>query len=116
MRRKEGAILPIEMAILEAAVELVRRGVAEFYGFQIAKEIKERQEASRLTSHGTLYKALSRMEDAGLLASRWEDPMRAAEEGRPRRRWYRVTAEGEAAVVKTSVPQPTLRPARQAAS
>ena len=105
MRRKPNAIISIELSILEAGIDMRRRGTVEFYGFQIAKEIKARQEARRLTAHGTLYKALNRMEDAGLLASRWEDPMLAAEEGRPRRRFYQVTAEGEAAAAKAAVPQ-----------
>ena len=38
-----------------------------------------------------------RLETRGLLSSRWEDPAIAAAEQRPRRRLYRVTAEGEAA-------------------
>ena len=45
-----------------------------------------------LTAHGTLYKALARLEDLGLLTSRWEDV--AATEGRPRRRLYELTGHG----------------------
>ena len=103
-------MLPIELAILEAGIELLRRGSAEFYGFLIAKEMREREAARLLTSHGTLYKALDRMEKAGLLTSRWEDPMVAAAEGRPRRRWYRVTAAGEAALAKAApAAEPVVR-------
>lgn len=98
MRRKPGALLPIELSILETGIELRLRGMPLFYGFLIAKEIKERQEAKLLTAHGTLYKALDRMEKAGLLESRWEDPVIAAEQGRPRRRLYQVTVAGEAAL------------------
>ena len=100
MRRKEGTLLPIELAVLDAGLELRKRGPAEFYGFLIAKEIKEREGARLLTAHGTLYKALDRMEKAGLLVSRWEDPSTAAEEGRPRRRLYRVTVVGEGALTR----------------
>ena len=46
-----------------------------------------------MTAHGTLYKALSRLEAFGLLTSRWEDAAEAAE-GRPRRRLYELTGEG----------------------
>jgi DNA-binding PadR family transcriptional regulator len=48
--------------------------------------------ASKLKS-GTLYPILARLEEAGWLSSRWEagDPVTL---GRPRRRYYRVTAEG----------------------
>ena len=109
MRRKPGALLPLEISILEAGIELRVRGLAYFYGFLIAKEIKERRDAKLLTAHGTLYKALDRMEKAGLLESRWEDPLIAANAGRPRRRLYQVTAAGEAALANTraeAAPQP----------
>ena len=62
-----------------------------------------------LTSHGTLYKALGRMAKVGLLESRWEDPIIAADESRPRRRFYRVTAEGQVASRAARAPAP--RPA-----
>ena len=113
MRRKSGALLPIELSILEAAVELGRRGAGEFHGFMIAAEVSEREGARLLTAYGTLYKALGRMEKAGLVESRWEDPLTAAFEGRPRRRLYHVTAVGEAAVVKSvgeeRGPKPSLK-------
>src|SRR3989304_9473333 len=99
MRRRPGALLPIELSILEAGIELRLRGAGYFHGFLIAKEIKEREGARLLTAHGTLYKALDRMEKAGLLQSRWEDPGIAALEDRPRRRMYVVTAAGGAGLV-----------------
>ncbi len=98
MRRKPGVLLPIEISILEAGTDLRERGQGEFHGFLIAKEMRNRDAARRLTAHGTLYKALDRMERAGLLESRWEDPSIGAEAGRPRRRLYRVTGLGEQAV------------------
>lgn len=117
VRRKEGAILPIEESVLAAALALRRAGQAEFHGFAIAREIQDRQGARRLTAHGTLYKALSRMEAAGLLSSRWEDPTAAAEADRPRRRLYKVTGVGEAALAgdpswrsRRPTPQPLAGP------
>ncbi len=110
MRRKAGALLPIELSILETGIELRVRGLGQFYGFMIAKEIKERQDARLLTAHGTLYKALDRMEKAGLLVSRWEDPLIAAQESRPRRRLYRVTAAGEGALANARVATPQQAP------
>lgn len=97
VRRKAGTLLPLEISILETAVGLRRRGEEEFHGFAVAKELAEREKARTLTAHGTLYKALERMQRAGLLESRWEDPHAAAAEGRPRRRLYRVTGLGEQA-------------------
>lgn len=95
MRRKDGALVPLEISILETGFELARRGVPEAHGFLFAREMRDRQGARRLTAFGTLYKALDRLERGGFLASRWEDPMVAAEAGRPRRRFYRVTTVGE---------------------
>jgi DNA-binding PadR family transcriptional regulator len=112
VRRKEGTLLPLEVSILEAAIDLGRRDEQEFHGFAVAREIREREEARSLTAHGTLYKALERMQRMGLLDSRWEDPNAAAEEGRPRRRLYRITRAGEQALAGAeSVRQtPAFRP------
>jgi PadR family transcriptional regulator, regulatory protein PadR len=93
-------LVPLEAALLSAAVELARAGRPRFHGFAIARELAEREAARRLTAHGTLYKALDRLEQAGLLESAWEDPAVAADEGRPRRRLYRVTALGEQAAAR----------------
>ena len=98
MRRKAGSLVPLELSILEAGIELAVRGAPYFHGFLIAKEIKEREDARLLTAHGTLYKALDRMQKAGLLESEWEDPVAAAAAGRPRRRLYRVTVAGQTAL------------------
>lgn len=95
-------ILPFESAILAAAVELSASGTARFHGFLLAKHLRDAEGAKLLTAHGTLYKALARMEKAGLLASQWEDPAVGAEEGRPRRRLYEITAAGRAALVRVA--------------
>lgn len=100
MRRKPGAILQIEESVLSIALELNRTGERTFHGFEMAKRLAQGSDATRLTAHGTLYKALSRMEKARLLESRWEDPQLAADDGRPRRRLYRITGAGEAALSK----------------
>jgi DNA-binding PadR family transcriptional regulator len=103
MRRKAGTLVPLEVAILAAFLDLRGAGVSESHGFRVAKELRDREGAKRLTAHGTLYKALGRLEKAGYLASRWEDQP-PDDLGRPRRRLYHVTAEGEAAFA--AVPQP----------
>ena len=94
MRRKPGTLLPIEVNILAAGVELRSSGEAEFHGYRVARAIREHEQARLLTAHGTLYKALDRLRKQGLLTSHWEDPAIAADEGRPRRRLYTVTAAG----------------------
>ncbi|MBK7724591.1 MAG: helix-turn-helix transcriptional regulator [Dehalococcoidia bacterium] len=96
MRRKPGALLPVELAILGAALE--SGADAEFYGYAIARQMQAGDASRLLTSHGTLYKALDRLVKAGLLTSRWEDAQAAADEERPRRRLYRLTAAGGSAL------------------
>ena len=100
MRRKSGRLIPLELAICETAIKLGHRGTAEFHGYSIAKAIKHQSEARLLTAYGTLYRALDRLQKMGLLESRKEDPQIAADEGRPGRRLYRLTAAGEAAVTE----------------
>ena len=100
MRRKPGVILPLEASILGTAVELARGGVEEFHGFELAKRLRDDEGRRNLTAHGTLYKALTRMEKAGLLSSTWEDPELGTAEGRPRRRLYSITTAGRVAYVE----------------
>ncbi|HSJ45395.1 MAG TPA: helix-turn-helix transcriptional regulator [Euzebyales bacterium] len=100
MRRKPNTLLPLEADILNAGMALQRRGARQFYGFQLAKQLADAADARRLTAHGTLYKALGRLDGRGLLASTWEDPQVAADAGRPRRRLYEVTGAGERALAQ----------------
>ena len=98
MRRKPGRLVPLELAICEAAAALRRRGADEFHGYQIARTIGEAENLRLLTAYGTLYRALARLERMGLVLSRWEDPAIPARENRPGRRLYTLTALGDAAV------------------
>ena len=91
-RRKPGTLLPLETEILEAALSLLRAGQPAFHGFGLAHSMRERRGSRSLTAHGTLYKALGRLEEFGMLASSWEDEGLA--EGRPRRRLYALTGKG----------------------
>ena len=91
-RRKAGTLLPLETEILEVALSMLRSEHATFHGFGLAQTMREQHGSRSLTAHGTLYKALSRLEEFGLLTSRWEDA--ATVEGRPRRRLYELTSQG----------------------
>jgi len=90
--RKPGTLLPIEAEILTAALSMHRAGQPTFHGFGLAQALREQRGSRSLTAHGTLYKALGRLEEFGLLTSCWEDA--AAAEGRPRRRLYELTGRG----------------------
>jgi len=102
MRRKPGRLLPIEAAICEAAAALRGRGADQFHGYEIARTIGAAENVRLLTAYGTLYRALARLENMGLLRSRWEDPAIPARENRPGRRLYTLTALGEAAAEASS--------------
>src|SRR5215218_1705343 len=117
-RRKPGTLLPLEAEILSAGLSLRRGGEVTFHGFALAHTLREQSSSSKaLTGHGTLYKALGRLEEFGLLASRWEDA--EAAEGRPRRRLYELTGQGVEAATQSAgrpiatVPSPRIasRPA-----
>lgn len=82
-----------ETELLDAAVTLDAVGYVEFHGIQLASEVsraKHKNERAMLMPIGTLYRALSRLEDTGKLASRWEDQALADQHGRPKRRLYHL--------------------------
>lgn len=114
-RRKEGTLLPLEIRVLEIAQQGHSKQTP-LYGFALASALSE-DGGKSLTGHGTLYKALARMTDAGLLETVWEDPEIAEAQRRPRRRLYSISSKGVAALrsaqtamATTPRPLPTLRP------
>ncbi len=48
----------------------------------------------------TVYPALRRMEQTGLVDSKWEGEQTAQKEGRPARKYYKVTAAGKDALTE----------------
>lgn len=93
--RPLGRLLDLEYRILECCLDL--EGLNEpVYGFVLARRMSAADGDRGLVGHGTLYKALGRLSKMGLLESNWEIPS-DEDEGRPRRRLYRVTGEGEKA-------------------
>lgn len=89
-RRKPGTLVPLEIEILQIALADLQAGGSTFHGFGLAHKMQT-ERAGALIGHGTLYKALGRLEEMGMLASRWED---SPPPGRPRRRLYELTAAG----------------------
>jgi DNA-binding PadR family transcriptional regulator len=63
----------------------------ELYGFQIAQLIRERSGERFTASEGALYPALHRLEADGALDATWRESDRG-----PRRRYYKITARGNA--------------------
>jgi DNA-binding PadR family transcriptional regulator len=113
-RRKAGQLIQIEIEILIEALRLAMADEPEFHGFAIAKELRDGDGSAALIGHGTLYKALGRLEAGGLLESRWEDPDAAAAEARPRRRLYHITTAGRTAANAAIIAQPPADPRWQA--
>jgi DNA-binding PadR family transcriptional regulator len=74
-------------SVLKVLAALLADPASEHYGLQLMQQ-------TGLPS-GTLYPILVRLERAGWVQSRWEQVDPAAE-GRPTRRYYRLTAEGAA--------------------
>jgi PadR family transcriptional regulator PadR len=76
----------------------------ELYGLEIG--------AAAALRSGTVHPILARLESIGWLESRWED-IDASAEGRPARRYYRLTAEGvpagRAALARAYRPTPMRR-------
>jgi DNA-binding PadR family transcriptional regulator len=74
-------------SVLKVVSAMVATPAAEWYGLQLMQD-------TGLPS-GTLYPILVRLERAGWVESRWEgiDPVA---EGRPSRRYYRMTPDGAA--------------------
>ena len=99
-RRRPGSLLPLEVGILTACLAA---GDSGSHGFAIAKAIADSGDSRELTATGTLYRALHRLDAAGLVESWWEDPGEAAEACRPRRRCYRVTGAGATALTTAHV-------------
>jgi PadR family transcriptional regulator, regulatory protein PadR len=60
---------------------------------------------------GTVYPALGRLERDGLVRSAWEDEQEAHSEGRPARRYYRLTAPGVKALSEAASFYRALLPA-----
>jgi PadR family transcriptional regulator PadR len=63
------------------------------HGYVIIQEIRRRSGGAFDLSEGTIYSALRRLEDAGLLSSRW-----AAADSRRQRRVYSLTRSGRRAL------------------
>ena len=60
---------------------------------------------------GTVYPALGRLEQDGLLKSAWENDRDAHAEGRPARRYYKLTAPGVTALSEAASFYRSLLPA-----
>ena len=96
MRRKPGALVPLEIDICICAAASLGDGAAEFHGYDMARQLAAATDRQSLAAYGTLYRALARLEEMGMLTSRWENPALARRDNRPPRRLYSLTRNGRA--------------------
>ncbi|MGH3946360.1 MAG: PadR family transcriptional regulator [Pseudonocardiaceae bacterium] len=83
--------LRMTVAVQAVLGALLQQPDTELYGLEIVK-------ASGLEP-GTIYPILQRLRGAGWVSDRWEDPESGHTEGRPPRRYYRLTMDGRARAV-----------------
>ena len=76
-------------------IVLAALSVGPAHGYAVIEEIKRRSAGAFDLPEGTIYPALHRLEQAGLLASRWV----TTDSGR-RRRVYAMTRRGERALAE----------------
>ena len=79
---------PLSHAVLLALLD------ADRHGYGIIKEVERQTEGALRPGTGTLYTALQRLQDEGLIA---ESPRRPDPDDDARRKYYRITAAGRAA-------------------
>jgi DNA-binding PadR family transcriptional regulator len=69
-------------------------GRREMYGYEIVAELRRTSEGAIDLPEGTVYPALRRLERDGLIGGNWVE----VGSGAPRRRYYRLTLDGERAL------------------
>src|SRR6476661_3865296 len=75
----------------------LERGSA--HGLEILRRLEAAGEGALRLKEGSLYPTLYRLEEAGLVKAQWDEKTRGRRG--PRRRMYRLTAKGTAALVRS---------------
>jgi DNA-binding PadR family transcriptional regulator len=85
--------LPLTPVVLEIALSLA---AGERHGYEIMQDVERRTDGGIVLHPGTLYRALGRLLDQGLIEELDERPGAAGADDE-RRRYYRLTPLGQAA-------------------
>jgi len=88
---RDTPLTPLSMAILVAL------GREDLHGYALMREVVERSDGRLSPGTGSLYAALQRLMEEGLLI---ESPRRPGADDDARRRYYRITQAGRAAVAE----------------
>lgn len=82
-------LTPLTMSVLVAL------GARDLHGYALMQQLDERSDGRLRPGTGSLYAALQRLMDQGLIV---ESPDRPADDDDARRKYYRITDAGRAAV------------------
>ena len=108
MKFKASNYLPLTPAMLQVLLALAD---GDKHGYAILKEVARRTDGAVTLRTGTLYTALRRFVDDGLVAESGERPDPALDD--ERRRYYKLTDRGRAvAMAETERLEETVRQAR----
>ena len=91
LHREAQSFLPLQSAVFHILLALADE---DRHGYAIIQDVAQRTDGAIRLSAGTLYRSIQRMLDDGLIVEPRERP--APEEDDERRRYYRLTALGEA--------------------
>ena len=83
--------LPLTPVVFEIALSLA---AGERHGYEIMQDVERRTDGAIVLHPGTLYRALGRLLDQGLIEELDERP--AGDQDDERRRYYRLTPLGQA--------------------
>lgn len=90
--QESGNMLPLTPAVFHILLALAD---ADRHGYGIMKEVEARTEGRLVLKPGTLYQAISRLLESGLI----EEVPESSEERDTRRRVYRLNSSGRQAVI-----------------
>jgi PadR family transcriptional regulator, regulatory protein PadR len=96
---QEGGTMKTDATDLSALEEMLLTALLhrELYGLEIINAIKESTKGKRRTGFGSLYPALHQLERKGMVKARWGEDT-PAERGGARRKYYKITGLGQAAL------------------
>lgn len=101
-KKKEGEVI-ILSATEEDILTVIWGHSQGVYGLDILNRINRANKETnrREIGVGSLYPALKRMEQQGLVTARWGEEALGEESGGARRRYYAISADGEQALIAT---------------
>jgi len=101
-KKHDGGVI-VPSALEEDILTLLMKSPQGIYGLDILGRLNTAAEkvGRRNFGVGSLYPALKRMEQQGLVAGRWGEEVPGEESGGARRRYYSISAEGKKSLEAT---------------